>query len=137
MSQENEVDAAKLAAAIVEAMNTKDPDAVLALVDPGVEFQSRLAVLAGRAYKGREGLRDYFRDVAETFENARFEVDELVGWRGAQLVVVIRTSALGRESGIPVDVLTPQVWTFREGRISRVTTYRARAEALEAAEAGE
>ena len=133
IAQENEIDANQLAESVIEAMNRSDPDAVFALVDPEVEFHSRLASLPGHAYSGQQGLRDYFRDLGEAFADPRFELDEIVGWQGDHLVVVIRTVAQGRESGLPIDVLTPQVWSFREGRIWRVTTYRAKAEALEAA----
>jgi ketosteroid isomerase-like protein len=132
MSEDDQVDATKLAESLTEAMNRFDPDAVLALVDPEIEFHSRLAALPGHAYKGRQGLRDYFRDVGETFADPRWEVDEIVGWQGGDLVLVIRTVAQGRESGLPIDSLTSQVWSFREGKLWRVTTYRTKAEALEA-----
>ena len=133
MSEENKVDADELAAAIIEAMNARDPDALVALVHPDIEFHSRLVALEGRVYRGRGGLADYFRDIEAAFADARWELDEIVGWHGNELVVTIRTTARGHESGVPIDVVTPQVWSFREGRAWRNVTYASRAEALEAA----
>ena len=121
------------AAGMVEALNQRDPDALLALVRPDYEFHSRLMAVEGRAYRGREGFCDYFRDLGESFTDLRWSLDEVVGERGDEAVVVFRFTARGRESSTPVDVLAPQVWTFRDGRPWRNVIYASRQEALEAA----
>ena len=137
MSRENAVDADALATAVVEALNARDADALAALVHPDIEFHSRLVALEGRVYRGRNGLADYLRDMEAAFTNARYEVDEIVGWRAEDLVVVIRTTAQGHESGIPIDVLAPQVWSFRDGKPWRNVTYSSRDDALAAAGSSE
>jgi ketosteroid isomerase-like protein len=131
MSQENEID--KLAAAVAHALNERDPDALLGLVHSDFEFHSRLMAVEGRVYRGRDGFRDYFRDIDESFTDTRWSFDEIVGRSGDEVMVVFRFNARGRESGTPVDVHTAQVWTFRDGKVWRNVTYASRAEALKAA----
>ena len=130
MSREKELD--ELAAALVDALNEHDAAALHALVHPDYEFYSRLVAVEGRAYRGREGFVDYFRDLDEGFTDARWNLDEIVGGRGDDVMVVFRFTARGRESRTPVDVLLPQVWTFRDGRVWRNVIYASRTEALDA-----
>ncbi len=131
MSQENDLDA--LAAALVDALNERNADALLAVVHPDYEFYSRLVAVEGRAYRGRQGFLNYFRDLDEGFTDVRWNLEEIVGGRGDDVMVVFRFTAHGRESRTPVDVLAPQVWTFRDGRVWRNVIYASRTEALEAA----
>lgn len=131
MSRENDIHA--LAAAMVEALNERNADALLALVRPDYEFHSRLMAVEGRAYRGREGFKDYFRDLDDSFTDLHWSLVEIVGGRGDNVMVVFGFRARGRESGTPVDVLAPQVWTFRDGSPWRNVIYASRTEALEAA----
>ena len=137
VAQANELDAQKIAGSVIDALNRRDPDAMLAFVHPDAEFRARLAAVEGRTYMGLEGFHQYFRDVAETFADPHWALDELVGWRGDNLVVAIRFTARGRDSDVPVEVVAPQVWSFRDGRVWRNVTYRSKAEALEAARLSE
>jgi ketosteroid isomerase-like protein len=118
---------------VADALNERDADALLALVDPGFEFHSRLTAVEGRVYAGPDAFRDYFRDMDESFSDPRWSVEEVVGGSGDDVMVVFRFTARGRESGTPVDVRTPQVWTMRDGKVWRNVTYTEREEALKAA----
>ena len=53
-----------------EAVNRGDADAAVAACDPEIEFLSVLAV-SGRAYKGHDGVRQYFDDVASAWSEWR------------------------------------------------------------------
>ena len=125
-------DVDELAAALADALNERNADALLAVVHPDYEFHSRLVAVEGRVYRGREGFLDYFRDLDEGFTDVRWDLDEVVGRRGDDVLVVFRFTARGRESGTPVDMFAPQVWTFRDGRVWRNVIYASRSEALEA-----
>ena len=52
--------------AIFAAFAARDVEAVLALADPDVEFTAVTGEDAGRTepYRGHDGMRQYFRDVA-------------------------------------------------------------------------
>lgn len=130
VSQENDIGA--LAAAMIDALNDRNTDGLLALVSPDYEFHSRLVAVEGRAYRGREGFQNYFRDLDESFTDVHWALDEIVGGQGDDVLVVFRFTARGRESGTPVDMLAPQVWTFRDGRPWRNIIYASRSEALKA-----
>ena len=127
------VDADELTASVLDALNRLDADALVALIDPHVEFHSRVGAVEGRMYRGAVGFREYFRDVREGFTNPRWELEEVLGRQGDDLVVVLRFIAHGRETGVPIDVSMPQVWTFRNGKVWRNVVYLSRDDALRAA----
>jgi len=134
MLQENRVDDAEgFVASALEALNGRDPDALAALGHPDAEFTSVLASTEGRVYRGRDGWRDYFRDIEETFVDFAWGLEEIVGWGGDDLVVVSRLTGRGRASRAPVEVSLATVWSFREGKPWRGITYSSKDDALEAA----
>jgi ketosteroid isomerase-like protein len=122
-----------LVGAILEALNNHDPDALYSLVHPDYEFHARFVKLEGRVYAGRQGFHDYFRDLDDTFVDLKWELTEMRGAEGDSLLVVVRFTANGRESGIPIDRLAPQVWSFRDGLVWRNVSYGSKDEALVAA----
>ena len=69
MSREN-VEAFKRGS---DAANRRDIDALLAVVDPDVEWHPAMAALLsgeGTTYHGHEGVRDWLRDQEEAFARA-------------------------------------------------------------------
>jgi ketosteroid isomerase-like protein len=133
MAHGDESDLEKLAAAVLDALNGRDSDALLALIHPDYEFHSRFAAVERGTYRGPEGIRDYFRDLEEGFADAHWELREVVDAPGDEVVTVFQFIARGRKSGVPVDLLTPMVWTFRDGKVWRNVIYPSKAEALKAA----
>jgi ketosteroid isomerase-like protein len=130
MSQEVQIE--ELAAAALEALNRRDPDALLALSHPEYEFRSRLVAVEGGVYSGPTGFQTYFRDLEESFTDMAWEMEEITDAPGDAFVVVMRFRGVGRESGVPFDFQTFQVWTLRDGKVSGNTVYASRDEALEA-----
>jgi ketosteroid isomerase-like protein len=51
---------------------------------------------------------------------------------GDQVVEVIRLSARGKGSGVPLDRLDAMVWSLRDGKAVRLDYFGSRTEALEA-----
>ena len=66
------------------------------------------------------------------FDELKVTVEEIID-AGDQVVVVAHHQGRGRESGVEVDTRFYEVYTLREGKVSRVDEYTERAEALEAA----
>jgi ketosteroid isomerase-like protein len=128
------VDAEVMLARALEALNARDVDALMMIVDPELEFRSRLTQVEGREYRGRQGIEDFLSDVDEAWADVAWSVDEIIGWRGDDLVLVVRNKARGETSGAPFEVPTFHVWSFRDGRPWRGSAYESRDEALEAAE---
>ena len=65
----------------------------------------------------------------------RWEPEEFID-AGDQLITSFTTYNRGRE-GIEVQVRAAWLWSFRDGRVTRVTFFQGRDEALEAAELSE
>jgi uncharacterized protein len=134
MSQEN----VELVRQLFDAVARRDSETVLSLYAPDVEWdgsRSRWAeVMPGDAgWYGHEGLRAFFRDYYEMWDDLRDTVEELID-AGEHVVAVVDSRGRGRASGAVVEWGShASVWTIRDGRIVRVVWFRTRAEALEAA----
>jgi ketosteroid isomerase-like protein len=122
----------EFATAVVEALNRRDPDALLAMSHPEYVFRSRFIAVEGGAYSGPTGFHDYFRDVDASFTDVVWQLEEVADAPGDAFLVVVRFRGRGRESGVPFDMATFQVWTLRDGKPSSNTVYASKSEALEA-----
>ena len=81
MSQEN-VEAVER---FVDAYNRRDVDAMLAELDPEVEWHSAILEPVGgraRVYRGHEGFREVFGDLYDALAEFHIEYSEIAGpWR--------------------------------------------------------
>jgi ketosteroid isomerase-like protein len=130
MSREN-VEAFERA---VEANNRGDYEALLAEIDPDVEWHAVFQVMFGgqaTVCRGHEGVREYLRDLDEGFDVRHIEISELrdVGKR----IVVGRVRGRGRISGAELDSPISFVAEFRDGKVVRMSDYLDSKEALQAA----
>ncbi len=128
MSQEN----VEIALAAAEAWNRGDREALVALFDEEAEFYPFRAQLEGEAYGGHDGLERFIREVAEDFDNVRFEIDEARG-ASEQVVGIGRFRARGRASGVDLNVPLGVLTKVREGKIIHMRFFSEPADALEAA----
>ncbi len=131
MSQEN-VDAFKR---VAEAWDRRDVEAMLAELDPEVEFHPGLpAFLGGDATVrcGHEGVRKHLQDLDEHFSEFKNEYSEIRDL-GERLLAFGRMRARGKVSGAEVDAPLAYVIEFRNGKAIRIRTYLDPTEALEAA----
>jgi ketosteroid isomerase-like protein len=127
MSQEN-VEAIQAA---YEALVRDDRKALDALM------QDRLArdftfesTVTGGTYKGPAGLREMMDDIQRTVDWL-VELEEAVDL-GEHVLVELRMSGRGSQSGVPVTQHFAVVWTFQEDIIVWGKSFASRAEALEA-----
>jgi ketosteroid isomerase-like protein len=133
MSQEN----VEIVRRVYDASARRDPEAVLLLYDADVEWDmshhpmSQMLEERG-SRRGHDGLRAWFRDWYEVFEDFEHRLVEVID-AGEQIVSVGIDSGRGRGSGVEVERLIAGVWTIREGKVVRVAWFATRKEALEAA----
>jgi ketosteroid isomerase-like protein len=94
----------------------------------GAELISPIAELRGGAYRGREGIHEWQRDVAEHFEDWKAQMGEIraVGDRVLALGSIRMT---GRGSGLEIEQDFGWVFDMREGRIARLRIIPDRDEA--------
>src|ERR1700751_2688156 len=117
-----------------EALNSGEEARILAFADPDFEtvVPPELSTEPD-TYRGHEGIRRYFELFDDAMEDVRFEAERL--WEaGDSVVAVVRLTARGKQTGIPVEQRIAQVWTIRDGRALRAQTFSKLSEAL--AEAG-
>ncbi len=131
MSQEN----VEIVRRVYEAVARHDSAEVLALYDPEVEWdfsRSPVGDVMGRQfYRGHEGLREWWRDWREAWENYEDNCTELIAV-GTYVISVVKSRGRGRTSGAQIDWAQYGVWTIRNRRVVRVVWFRTRAEAFEA-----
>ena len=129
MSKEN----LEVVARWYEAYNDRDLEELLALMHPDVDATSAgMSGVEGSSHVGHGGIRRYFTDLWETWEDPRVEVEHMLD-RGDQVVMLGRTSGRGRLSGMDVVERVATVVTVEDGVIRHYRTYREWAAALEAA----
>ena len=81
---------------------------------------------------GFDAMRSDMERWASAFEELTVTFEEFID-AGDQVLVVAHHRGRGRKSGVKVDTRFYEVYTLREGKVSRVDEFYERAEALEAA----
>ena len=81
--------------------------------------------------RGRAGIRDWFRDVAQSWASFRFEATE-VRDLGDRVLVLGDVHACGRASGAEVDNQWGWIVEFKDGRATSLRGFHDQAGALAA-----
>ena len=102
------------------------------LAHPDFEFVSRLTAVEGGSYRGIDGARAYYADLADAWQEWHNELRE-VAEVGQDTVLTESVFRGTGRSGVDADLRSFVVWTLSEGRIIRMHSYPSREEALEAA----
>jgi uncharacterized protein len=119
--------------AMFAAFAARDLETVLNLADPDIEFTAVTGEHAGRTdpYRGHDGLRAYFRDVAELWEELRLTPRE---FRPAGDLVLVTGKVSGRSRVRTVTGSTGWVWKVRDGKVVYGRVYASAADAIAALE---
>ena len=112
-----------------EAWNTRDYDSISELLDPQVEIDASSHALNPYVRHGHEGFLQVIEEVAEAWDRWRVEADEFIDLAD-RTVVAGRIRARGRGSGIELDQPAYNVWTVRDGKVTRLAFYMDRDQAL-------
>jgi ketosteroid isomerase-like protein len=112
-----------------DAFNAGDIDSLVACCDPEIEFHSTFAAVSGATYRGHEGMRQWYRDVIEAWEEIRSTPEAFFDLREHVLVFTL-IGGRGRQSGIEAEVPIAAVARVRDGLIVEYWAYTDRADAL-------
>jgi len=117
--------------AMFAAFATRDLQTVLDLADPEIEFTAVTGEHAGRTdpYRGHDGLRAYFRDVAEVWEELRLTPRE---FRPTGDLVLVTGKVSARSRGRTVTGSTGWIWQVRAGKVVYGRVYASAADAIAA-----
>jgi hypothetical protein len=118
----------------VDAVNSRDLDAFLGLMDDAVEVGTRLVVMEG-GYHGHEGVRRWWRDFFEFAPDYTIETIELRDLGAGMILARMRGGGHGSASGTPIDDPFWQVSRWRDRKCAYWSNFATEAEALEAARA--
>jgi ketosteroid isomerase-like protein len=110
---------------------TGEPD--YSILDPDVVYDVSRRVFDPEVYRGPEGVREFASLLREQWETMRIEPQEFIVAGDDVVVVPVRLVGVGKQSGAETTASAAHVWTFRDGRVIRQTTFQTRDEALEAA----
>ena len=116
-----------------EAICGRDIERLLALYAPDIEFEPLTGLeVESRGYHGHGGVRRYFDEAAQVWEEMLPHADD-VRTHGDQVLILGGCAVRGRGSGALAD--SPMAWvlTIRDGKVTRHRAYRTRGEAFEAA----
>ena len=116
------------------ALEVGGVEAAAAFWHPDIEWRAVVGAADDvGVMKGRDALRSYYSDWAETFDELRAVVDEVIFAEQDRLVASVRNSGRGRVSGVLTDGRYYIACTIRDGQIVRGQEYENREQALEAA----
>ena len=108
-------------------------EGVLALVDPDVVFTAVTCGVVGKAepYRGHEGIREYFRDVADVWDELVLTPRE---FRQVGDAILVTGKVNARSPARVVSGTTGWVWRVRDGRVVYGHVYPSAADAISAVE---
>jgi ketosteroid isomerase-like protein len=115
-----------------ERLNEGNIDGLIALCDRDFELDMSARTLNPATYRGHEGIRRFYREVREVWEEFRWEPLRFLD-ASDKVVVFLHSHGRGRGSGLEMARDAAMVWTVREGRAVSLRFFTDEAEALKAA----
>jgi ketosteroid isomerase-like protein len=127
--------ASEAVAAVIDAYNARDMDALIALFHPDVEWHTTPGFLWPGPYRGRDGLRGLFEHWWQGWDSGHADPEELVPGDGQAM---LSAGIHGRSAGSGLDVHVHLNWVMhvRDGLIHLVRSYESPEEARAALESG-
>lgn len=115
-----------------ERFNDSDIEGFLELCASEIEFRDLPELPGSGVFIGHDGMRTWWAQIYDSFEDVRFHADELIDG-GDRVLAVTHGSGRGKSSGARVDMHFTNVWTLSEGKITSVVSYSDHSEAARAA----
>src|SRR2546428_12508991 len=115
---------------LIEAFNAREVEAFIAYCDPSIEFKSVFAAVGGAIYRGHDGLRKYFRDLADAWGDEIRVEPEAYFDLGEQTLLLLLFHGRGRHSGVEVAGAYALLARWRDSLIVYMKSYAHRHEAL-------
>jgi ketosteroid isomerase-like protein len=127
MSQEN----VEIVEAALDAFNRRDGEGFGAILAEDAEIVPARAALEGTFYRGRNAGAEYCAVVDASWEDLRWEVEEI---RDAEnwVLALRRIHGSGRGSGAAIDARGAWLAYLRDGKVTHFRTYPDRSDALKA-----
>jgi ketosteroid isomerase-like protein len=129
-AEDYESSKAKLVRRGYEAWNRGDIEAVLAFLDPEIEWEGYTHIPESGTLAGRDEVKTWLRRFLEAWEELDIEVTDLIE-NEDQVIALVRFRAIGKGSGVAVDGgVDAHVWTVRGGTAVAVRLHQGTRDAL-------
>ena len=118
-----------------DAINRRDAEALVAELDPEVEWHGAILMAMGgkeTVHRGHAGVREWLRDLHGTLAEFHAEYPDIRDL-GDRTVAIGRVRARGSTSEVEIESPHATVAEFKNGKGIRIRTYLDPNEALEAA----
>ena len=109
-----------------------NPEDLFSILAENVEWDYVGAFPEIQTAHGPAEVREFLREWSEAFDDFSFQAEEMVD-AGDSVVVRVRQSGRGKETGAQVENHAWQVFTLRNGKVVHCRGYDTKAQALEAA----
>jgi ketosteroid isomerase-like protein len=100
--------------------------------DPEIVVKEPPEIPDAATHEGHEGVRAVLGKLQESFRGMQFEPVDF-STSVDRVLVEVRWTGEGQESGVPTEMRLFHVWQFRDGRAVRIDALIDRDKALEAA----
>jgi ketosteroid isomerase-like protein len=117
-----------------ESVAAGDLEGAIECFHPDAPFDWSESIAPFRdVFVGHAGLRRFFQETDETWENFAPRIDEVIECGADQLLTPTTVSGRARASGIEVQAHGAVLWTVRDGRIAEAKLFQTRTDGLAAA----
>jgi hypothetical protein len=113
----------------VEAYNSYDIEAFIAIADPSIEFHAVFAEIGG-VYHGHDGLRRWQGDLEDAWGGEIHAEPEAFFDLGEETLMFYVQHVRGHQSGAEVAMPLANLMRWRDGRCIYSKAYRKREDAL-------
>ncbi|SRR5713101_4829733 len=115
----------------IEASGRGDLDALMAALDPTVEWTPVESDPDFAVHRGHDDVRGWLVEWAEALPDMRWEAERILDAGGEVVVALVRAVGRGAVSGLDVETRAyGTVFTIRSGKIVRIEEYADRKQAL-------
>src|SRR5215212_7696188 len=113
------------------ALERKDLDGLLQLINPEIEFDSLIAEAEGRTYRGHDGVREWWGTVSASLGGLRYDTRDFTSLgEGRVLTEVVITATV---ADVEVAQTMWHLAEIRDGKAIWWSVFRTEPEAREAA----
>ena len=121
----------QLACRVYDAVNRRDPDSFLALMDEQIAFIPALAAVEG-GYHGHDGVRRWWDELLAMVPDYTVGVEEVRELRSDLTLAELRIRGHGAGSRAPIDQKLSQIIQWWGPKAVRLESILSETEALEA-----
>ena len=118
---------------IIDAINERDVDQLLAIASEDIEFVPLRAAVEGAAYHGRAGVEKFFRELGDVWAELRIDIEERHEVTPGTVLGRATVHGRGHWSDVPTKMPVGLLARIRDGLVYYAAMYTDRSEAERAA----